>query len=347
MTTTRSSLHWKKGAGWTAIDSLGISSVRIAMVAFTLLAAACATAQVRYSVIRIAPSGFSLGWALNNRGQVTGTDHAGHAFLYSNGTLTDLGTLSGGVDSYGYGINNHGEVVGLSEVGGFSTQAFLYRDGSMMNLNPFWEVAGVAINDRGDVICSVGTHTFLIRDGTARDLGQIFATRINNRGEMACNPSRNAAIYSRGKLIDLGSLAGHGSVAGAINDRGEVVGVSMTRVGYVGAFLFSGGKMIGLGTTSDTLPCSGAFGINNAGSVVGQVYSPGLEGIYHAFLYENGQMVDLNTVIPQGTGMTLEVATGINDSGEILANSNAGAVLLEPIGALVSGAAEAMADKDE
>ena len=51
------------------------------------------------------PAGEVVGWsAYDASGDM-------HAFLYSNGKMTDLGTL-GGACSYGYGINASGEVVG-------------------------------------------------------------------------------------------------------------------------------------------------------------------------------------------------------------------------------------------
>jgi hypothetical protein len=39
---------------------------------------------------------------------------------------------------------------------------------------------------------------------------------------------------------------------------------------------------------------------------------------------------DLNTLLPVGSGWTLAVANGINDSGQIVGNGNNGAFLLTP-----------------
>ena len=37
----------------------------------------------------------------------------------------------------------------------------------------------------------------------------------------------------------------------------------------------------------------------------------------HAFLWENGAIVDLNTLVPAGSGLQLEFASEINERGEI------------------------------
>ena len=39
---------------------------------------------------------------------------------------------------------------------------------------------------------------------------------------------------------------------------------------------------------------------------------------YHAFVYRNGRMLDLNNLIPPGSGWALTQANGINDAGEIV-----------------------------
>jgi probable HAF family extracellular repeat protein len=85
-----------------------------------------------------------------------------HAFLYSGGTMADLGTLAGPgavAMSAGFGINNLGQVTGASETEGvFSptsqTHAFLYGGGSLTDLGALpgqTYSVGVAINDAGHI----------------------------------------------------------------------------------------------------------------------------------------------------------------------------------------------------
>ncbi len=55
---------------------------------------------------------------INDAGQVVGWSNrsAGgtFAFLWQNGTMTSLGALSGGIDSFATAINNAGQIVGYS-----------------------------------------------------------------------------------------------------------------------------------------------------------------------------------------------------------------------------------------
>lgn len=325
-----------------------MAGIPLALLAFVAVAAAGKIHQTRYSVIALdpQPNRSSFGIGINSKGQVVGwaqTDTGARAFLYRNGAMTDLGTL-GGNSSYGFALNNRGEVVGDSDLASYPAvdHAFLYRSGMLMDLSALpGGTNGYAegINDRGQVICAFGHEAVLYSDGQLYDLGTFMPTCINNRGQIAGGNGTNAVLYSHGTLTELDTLGGFGSLAYGINDRGQVVGVSITGTGTGGAFLFRNGTMIDLGTTSDSLPNSIAFGINNGDSVVGEVYRTGLNGVYHAFVYAHGKMIDLNTCIGDRPGLTLENAMGINDAGEIIANGNYGdgrnhAFLLKPVQAV-------------
>jgi len=89
----------------------------------------------------------------------TAGDAESHAFLYSNGLLLDLGDL-GGYDSYATGINEAGNVVGASNLGGGlgGYHAFLYSGGLMQDLNDLidptlgWSISYAGdINDKGQI----------------------------------------------------------------------------------------------------------------------------------------------------------------------------------------------------
>lgn len=56
-----------------------------------------------------------------------------------------------------------------------------------------------------------------------------------------------------------------------------------------------------------------------------------MSGTEHAFLYSNGVMVDLNTLIDPNLQITLAEARGINDLGQIVVNGNGHAYLLTPV----------------
>jgi len=64
-----------------------------------------------------------------------------------------------------------------------------------------------------------------------------------------------------------------------------------------------------------------AAAINNRGQVVGYSSTSYSDPTEHAFIWDNGVMLDLNTLLDaSGTGWTLEYAEGINDRGQIVGN---------------------------
>ena len=122
----------------------------------------------------------STATAINNAGQVVGSiRYAGGApipqpnpaFLVSGDTATNIGTL-GGLNAAAKDINNNGIVVGDSTLPDTTTHAFIYRSGTMTDLNTLIASSGwvlttaKAINDKGQIVGS-GTlngeaHGFLL-----------------------------------------------------------------------------------------------------------------------------------------------------------------------------------------
>ena len=157
------------------------------------------------------------GSAINNAGQVTGrsytaTDAAIHAFLYSNGQMTDLGTF-GGRSSSGSGINDAGQVTGSSETSIGSSHAFLYNNGQMMDLGTLGGCcsSGSATNNEGQVTGSSATssgdtHAFLYSNGQMTDLNDLIdpslgitlteATGINDHGQIVANGGLDAYLLT-------------------------------------------------------------------------------------------------------------------------------------------------------
>jgi uncharacterized membrane protein len=127
-----------------------------------------------------------------------------------------------------------------------------------------------------------------------------------------------------------------------INEAGEVVGLAGLPVACPGgpppaqvqhAFLWSKGRMRDLGTVAGT-PNSQASFINSKEQIVGLSFACDFS-VFNAILWENGLMVDLDSLIPADSGFHLYSASFIDDRGEIAAfgslpNGDSHTVLLIP-----------------
>jgi probable HAF family extracellular repeat protein len=291
-----------------------------------------------YSIVDVGTLGgnYSDARGINTAGDVVGSaylaDNYSHAYLYSGGSMSDLGTLGGFLDSYASGINDVGHVVGFAFDMDAHSHAFVYSDGTLMDLGTLGGIASqaFAINNVdqivGQALTSDGTwHAFLYNNGVMNDLwpqaSSSIAWGINDSGQVVgsgYNPGdrhTHAFVYSDGAITDLGTLTDDGdSSAYGINAYGQIVG-SATVHGPSGpshAFLYTDGAMIDLGTLGGAV--STAYGINSYGQVVGTSEA---RGGYHAFLYSDGTMTDLNDELPVGSGWTLAYAWAINDAGQI------------------------------
>jgi probable HAF family extracellular repeat protein len=308
---------------------------------------------VNYSIIDLGTLGGSesKAYGINNSGQVVGfaQTSAGlyRAFLYTGGAMNDLGTL-GGTQSYAFGINNVGEVVGYGTTGvGYTNHAFFYDGGSMNDLGTLGGQDSFAndINDAGQIVGrsglsgGYGQHAFFYSEGVMTDIGSFagdsWAHSINNDGQivggyLTVSGSR-AFIYSDGVMTDLNDLLPADSDltfadARAINSTGQIVGygsnVASTLPG-THALFYENGVGSDLGTLGGPRGGS-ARSLNNIGQIVGSSTTSGGPG--QAFLYENGVMINLNDLLPTGSGWMLTEAIDINDSGQIVGYGTIGGV---------------------
>lgn len=287
--------------------------------------------------------GSSEAFSINEAGQIVGrSNHPGgvnsHAFLYSGGSMIDVGTLGAGTNSSGLGINNLGQVTGISTILsiGIDFDAFLYSGGILTNIGTsLGNSAGFAINDSGQVAGyrtnggSPSYQAFIRTGGSYFDIPDLgansFAWSINESGavggtsDIAGTGFAHAFLYANSVTTDLGTLGGDNSVGQAINSSNQVAGNSQITPGTIAthAFLSSSSGLIDLGTLGGA--SSAANGLNDQGWVVGSAQMS--TGGQAAFLYADGAMRNLNdlTINLNAAGFTLlSTASDINNKGWIV-----------------------------
>jgi probable HAF family extracellular repeat protein len=301
----------------------------------------------------ISPNGLVVGYSENGAiDPLLGVPEV-NGVLWKDGQIVNLGTIEGGYESNASAVNDGGQVAGgfLNTIPdsfsffGLQLRAFLWKNGVMQDLGTLGtgtDAIAYFINERGQIAGTSFTNTivnpltgsatqdpFLWENGTMRDLGTLGGTfglpnDMNNRGQVvgqsnvAGDVNAHAFLWDKGVLTDLGTLAGASppwSQALWINDAGEIVGGSYTPNAFH-AFLWRRGVMTDLGTVDGDL-CSGSLGINSETQVVG-FSSVDCAVNSHAFLWEDGQIIDLNIFNRPDSGLQqLELAYNINDRGEI------------------------------
>ncbi len=192
----------------------------------------------------------SQAFGINSGGLIVGgslrADGNRHAFLYTAGKMTDLGTLPGGKFSQAYAVSESGTVVGISETDHAAVHACLWKQGKVTDLG--------ALPD-GQI--SLGTT--VNRSGTAA-------------GAAETGNEYHAVLYALGKVRDLGTLGSDPAEVSGLNDKGQAVGASNLSTIVRHGFLYDAGRMTDLNTlipADSSWDILTATAINAHGQIVG------------------------------------------------------------------------------
>ena len=276
------------------MSRVGIA-LTLALVGSVVAAVAPTAAQSDgHLPIRIGTLGgvFSTLWAVNDDddavgwSDVTYTDSE-HAILWRDGQLIDLGTLPGDTVSRALGINDLGQVVGVS----------VNTDGLSRLVRPvLW--------DQGQAI------ELPFGEGCV-------ATAINNEGHIAVRCG-GAWIWRDGERVAIGLLPGyHSADVAALNDAGVAVGSMFDGRGGSTAFRWEDGVLTDLGAVAGAAR-SAAHAINARGQIAGTVGRAGGPVVVEPVVWDG----DTVSPIAGAWGVFQGEARGINNRGEIVGSGS-------------------------
>lgn len=211
------------------------------------------------------------------------------AATWNNGTATLLGAYPSATGTWGAAINSLGDVAGIAYFSTAPQQAFLLTGGGFTALGTlpgYAYASAVGINDSDQIA------------GTA------YGSSPNH-----------AFLFQSGALTDLGVLPNtYNSYATGINDSSVVVGYCYDGLDNH-AFVYSSGGMTSLGTLPGDAG-SVANSINGAGTIVGT--SIGASGQSRGFVYRNGVIYDLNSLVPPNSGWMLSTAAWVSNNDDVV-----------------------------
>lgn len=319
-----------------------VALAAVSLVAPGSPAEAHKTRSVEYRVRELPSLGgvLSAGISINDRGWVTGTsdlsgDTITRAALWRDGRLTDLGTLGGQNSAVAFPSHNDRFVIGVAET------AEVNPDGEDWSCNAFFvgppthdDCVGFVWQDgQLSALPTLGGHNGFAAG--ANRIGQIVGWAENGKADSSCTGTQveqfRAVVWAAGthRPRELAPLPGDStSAAVAINDRGQVVGISGacgTAVGGVSAthavLWDQHGQPHYLGNIGGA-QWNTPVAINNRGVVAGFANVPGgstpASLFPHAFIWtaQTG-MRDLGTL----PGDELSEGLGINDRNQIVGES--------------------------
>lgn len=292
---------------------------------------------------------------INDNGTVVGYsflpgDTVSKAFSWNGGPLQQLPGLSAGSSTKAWGINNNGDIVGedVFQGGTFPQHATHWTGGGVTDLNTthIGSDHGVAwdINENGQIVGQAHTDDlqtfsdgFIITPGTGNEFAGTLDGRtgganfaIDNSG-WAVGHSFNFLQPSVAHLAVPGDRGYDsfaisptfpgGGLAHDISETGIIVGEAAPTFGPTHAAIFvpTPELYIDLGVLPGA-DSSRAFGVNDAGLVVGTSGDNPAWATGHAFVWMDDTMLDLNDLLndPGSEWDTLVEATAINNNNTIV-----------------------------
>jgi probable HAF family extracellular repeat protein len=245
--------------------------------------------------------------AIADDGWIAGDDGTAFVIDPNTGERSDLGTL-GGLNSTAYGVAVGGWAVGQSDAASGPDRAFLARGPTapMENLGTLGDYSiAHGVNAQGLVV------------------GESLVTTFDPHADpFVFDGSTPGAV-----ITPMPGSYASGS-ARAVNDVGHITGWVSSNVDTWGqAFLYADGVVIGLGAIPGKAYSIGTA-LNNFDQVVGYAFGEWVDtgccgliwsnSIYRAYFHDGLSAINLNDELPESSGWTLTVATGINEAGAIV-----------------------------
>jgi probable HAF family extracellular repeat protein len=282
----------------------------------------------------------------------------GRAVRWSGTFTQFLPLLAGDEAGAAYGVSDAGRVVGESidiqqqgQLTFFFSRAVLWEHGQVVELaslvtsgdTDIEPYAGLAINNHGTILGwgkrpgITGLRGFVLRDGELTDLGALPGALIpgtepfdlNEQGVVvgaaeAGGGFDHAITWTDGVLLDLhaaSGVPGRNSRGMAIDEAGLVVGSAdpvADFLDYEHAAAWQDGVLTFLPELGDGAQVMESFArdVNDHGTIVGTSVTPSFE--VHAVIWRDGELTDLNALIPPGSGWLLANAHAISNDGRIV-----------------------------
>jgi len=270
--------------------------------------------------------------------------------------ITDLGTLSGQPSSVATGINNNGQVVGISynssngsfganvfvpagpprfDQTGSGAESFLYSNGQMSQINPTDGLA-MSINNSGQVVggdyVSINSSGQYVGGGGAG----VYPGNENMPNQLVSGGTTTVMQLMPFGINDNGEVAGAVTAGGAFHagfyQNGQLtdlysllgsysIGSMAVAINQQGDLLITAGTAPGGQSWlyhADNGTLTNLSALPGGSAFIGAALNNNDQAVGGGLLYSNGTIQALLSLVPPNSGWSNLNATGINDAGQIV-----------------------------